>query len=200
MAIKAIILDLEGVIMITKENDLSMMIAKKLDAPYEKVYEIFYGEMNDRIDLGEITQGEFNAYVVDALQISKDKITLLDQAINEDLFIDTVFMEKIAGLRGRYKIGLLSNYSDDLRGMIEHKWKISGAFDEIIISCEVGLLKPDPAIFNLMLDRLGTRAEEAVFVDDRMRNIEGAKKVGMQTVFYETREQALGELERILEA
>jgi epoxide hydrolase-like predicted phosphatase len=199
VSIKAIILDLEGVLLKTRDENLYISVANALNAPYEKVREIFFGELNDRIDLGEATQDEFDAYVIETLQMPKEKIEILKKVINKDSFIDDVLLARIKELHQDHKIGLLSNYSEDLRPKIEHEWKMSGVFDEIIISCEVGVIKPDPAIFNLMLERLDVNADEAVFVDDRMRNIEGAKKVGLQTVFYETREQAMEELERILE-
>jgi epoxide hydrolase-like predicted phosphatase len=95
---------------------------------------------------------------------------------------------------------LLSNYSNDLRPKIEKEWALGSVFDEIIISCEVGMIKPDPAIFNLMLDRLGEKANESVLIDDRMRNIDGAKKMGFHTIFFTSKEQALEELARILQA
>ena len=97
-------------------------------------------------------------------------------------------------MREKYKIGLLSNYSNNLRGKIENEWGISNVFDEIVISCEVGMIKPDPAIFSLMLDRLEVKADETVFIDDRIRNIDGAKKMGFHTIFFTSKEQALKEL------
>ncbi|MDO9547051.1 MAG: HAD family phosphatase [Pelolinea sp.] len=198
MTIKAIILDLEGVLLRTKDENLYITVANALNAPLEKVIEIFFGELNDQMDLGVGTQGEFDAYVVETLQMPKEKIKILKKVIDEDSFIDEVLLARIKELHKDYQIGLLSNYSNDLRPKLEHEWKISDVFDEIVISCEVGVIKPDAAIFNLILDRLGVSAGEAVFVDDRMRNIEGAKKVGMRTVFYVSREQAMEELERIL--
>ena len=53
-------------------------------------------------------------------------------------------------------------------------------------------------LFMLMLERLGVSADEAVFVDDRVKNINGAKKVGLRTVYYKDREKTIKELERIL--
>ena len=103
-------------------------------------------------------------------------------------------------MRREYKTGLLSNFSNDLRPKIENEWAIASAFDEIIISCEVGMIKPDPAIFNLMLDRLGVKVDESVFIDDRIKNIDGAKELGLHTIFFTDKEQAFGELARILQA
>ena len=53
-------------------------------------------------------------------------------------------------------------------------------FRDIVVSGEVKLLKPDPAIYYLALDRFGLRPAEALFIDDRAINVEGALAVGMQ--------------------
>ena len=199
MTIKALIWDLEGVLMVTGEKDLPSTVAMKLGAPYEKVREIFYSDINDKVDLGEITQDEFNQHVLDTLQLPGEKKVVLEKIVYEDFFIDDQLLKTIAELRGRYKMGLLSNFSDELRQRIDNEWDLGSAFDEIIISCEVGLVKPDPEIFNLMLDRLGVRADEAVFIDDRIKNIEGAKKIGLHAVFFTNKEAAMDELTRILQ-
>ena len=200
MTIKALIWDLEGVLMLTDDDNLPLTVAKKLNAPYEKVREIFFSDTNNKVDLGEITQDHFNEYVLDTLQIPRDKKYLLEEVINEEFYIDEELLKKIAGMRREYKTGLLSNFSNDLRPKIENEWAIASAFDEIIISCEVGMIKPDPAIFNLMLDRLGVKADESVFIDDRIKNIDGAKELGLHTIFFTDKEHALGELARILQA
>jgi len=199
VAIKALIWDMEGVLMLTDDVDLFLTVAKKLNTPYEKVRGIFFGDTNDISDLGEITQDQFNEYILDTLQIPRDKKHILEEVFNEQ-YIDENLLEKILEMRGKYKTGLLSNYSNVLRPKIENEWAIGRAFDEIIISCEVGVIKPDPAIFNLMLDRLGVKANESVLIDDRMRNIDGAKKMGFHTIFFISKEQALEELARILHA
>jgi epoxide hydrolase-like predicted phosphatase len=200
VTIKALIWDLEGVLMLTDDANMPLTVAKKLNVPYEKVREIFFSDTNDKVDLGEVTQDQFNEYVLETLQISRDKKHLLEEVINEEFYIDNDLLIKITGMRREYKTGLISNFSNDLRPKIENEWAISSAFDEIIISCEVGVIKPDPTIFNLMLDRLGVKADESVFIDDRIKNIDGAKKMGFHTIFFTDKEQALKELTRILQA
>jgi len=200
VTIKAIIWVLEGVLILTDDNNMPLTVAKKLNAPYEKVREIFFSDANDRVDLGEITKDQFNEYLLDTLQISREKKYLLEEFLNEEFYIDKDLLIEITGLRREYKMGLLSNFSDDLRPKIDNEWGIGSAFDEIIISSEVGVIKPDPAIFNLMLDRLGVKAEESVFIDDRIKNIDGAKEMGFHTIFFTDKDQALEELARILQA
>ncbi len=190
---------MEGVLMLTDDNNMPLTVAKKLNAPYEKVREIYFSDINDKMDLGEMTQDKFNEYVLDTLQISREKKHLLEEIFSEKLFIDENLLKYIVEMGKKYKLGLLSNYSNDLRPKIENEWALGSVFDEIIISCEVGMIKPDPAIFNLMLARLGVKAEESVFIDDRIKNIDGAKKMGFQTIFFTSKEQALKELAHILQ-
>ena len=199
MTIKALIWDMEGVLMLTDENDISLTVAIALNAPYEKVREIYFSDTNDKVDLGEITMDQFNEYVLDTLKISRDKKHLLEEVFNERAYIDEDLLKQIMEMGRDYKVGLLSNYSNDLRSRIEKEWAIGSVFDEIIISCEVGVVKPDPVIFNLMLDRLGVKADESVFIDDRIKNIDGAKKMGFHTIFFTSSEQALEELALILQ-
>ena len=200
MTIKAIIWDLEGVLMVTDDDNLPLTVARKLNAPYEKVREIFFSDTNDKVDLGEITHDQFDEYVLDTLQISREKKYLLEEIITKEFYIDKDLLIKIVAMRREYKTGLLSNFSNELRPKIENEWAISCAFDEIIISCEVGMIKPNPAIFNLMLDRLGVKANESVFIDDRIKNIDGAKDMGFHTIFFTDKDRALEELARILQA
>ena len=200
MTIKALIWDMEGVLLLTDDNNTPLTVAKILNAPYEKVREIYFGGFNDKVDLGEITQEQFNEHVLDTLQISRDKKHLLDEVFNEGSYIDEDLLKQIVEMSKEYKIGLLSNYSTDLRPKIEKEWALGSVFDEIIISCEVGMIKPDPVVFNLMLERLGVKADESVFIDDRIKNIDSAKKMGFHTIFFTSKEQALEELAHILQA
>jgi 2-haloacid dehalogenase len=70
-------------------------------------------------------------------------------------------------------------------------------FDTVIVSGDEWLVKPDPAIFRLLLERAGLRAEDCVFVDDSERNVLGARHVGMQAVHYTPETDLAGELDRL---
>ena len=63
-----------------------------------------------------------------------------------------------------------------------------------ILSHRDKLIKPDPAIYALLLERFGLRAEECVFLDDTPVNIEAGRKLGIQGIVFQTREQAVREL------
>jgi epoxide hydrolase-like predicted phosphatase len=70
-------------------------------------------------------------------------------------------------------------------------------FDAVVISGEVGLRKPEPAIYRLAAERLGVAPEGCVFVDDLAPNVRGAAAVGMVGVHYVDHVRAVGELEEL---
>jgi putative hydrolase of the HAD superfamily len=100
-------------------------------------------------------------------------------------------------LRGRFKVGLISNAFSGLRPWIVEK-KFADVFDAMIISAEVGIMKPDARIYRIALEKLGVDASESVFLDDFSENVEGAQAVGMQAIHFTQPDQALEELKQLL--
>jgi len=198
LSIQAIIWDMEGVLLLTRGGSMPAVIAEQLGAPYDETKELFFGEFNDRVDLGEFSQDDFWNHILDKLGKPRSMKNLLIDFFYNDQYIDQDLLDTIRSHRNRYRTGMITNFSEGMREMFEGAWSVDGAFDEIIISCEVGIVKPDPRIYHLMLERLGCSPEEAVFIDDRPNNIEGAENIGMNTVLFENREQALEELEDII--
>ena len=95
-------------------------------------------------------------------------------------------------LEGKYKLGLLSNVATG--GAVDEL----GIFDDIVLSGEVGLQKPDPRIYELAVERLGVSLEECVFVDDSVGNVDVAESLGMRGIVYEDFEGFVKEFERII--
>ncbi len=82
-----------------------------------------------------------------------------------------------------YKIGILSNYSITLREKLT-RLNIIDLFDEVIISSEVGLQKPQPEIFEIVFNKFNIKNNEMVFIDDTKRSLEGADKIGYVPILY----------------
>ena len=87
-------------------------------------------------------------------------------------------------LRGHVRLALVTNGASDLQ---RRKLAIAGLeeyFDVVVASCDLGIGKPDPAIFEAALDALGVGASEAVMVgNDRERDIEGAAAAGVRSLW-----------------
>lgn len=92
-------------------------------------------------------------------------------------------------------------------GLLSNSWGTSlyprelldELFDAVVVSGEVGMRKPDPAIFTLITQRLGVDADRCVFVDDYPGHLESAATAGMITVLHTSPAQTIAELERLFE-
>ncbi|MBI3457941.1 MAG: HAD family phosphatase [Candidatus Rokubacteria bacterium] len=90
----------------------------------------------------------------------------------------------VRALRPRYRTAILSNADASLRARLRDGLGIEDLFDEIISSAEVGVAKPDPAIYRLAAERLGLPPEACVFVDDFEANVVAARHTGMSALHF----------------
>ena len=98
----------------------------------------------------------------------------------EDLVIpDQKTIALIRSLKSRYRVVLLSNAMSGYLRYALDKCGIADLFDDVIVSAEVKLVKPDPAIFRLALNRAGVAPADALMIDDVQKNLDGAKTVGI---------------------
>lgn len=82
------------------------------------------------------------------------------------------------------RIGLISNMPHELADHVRHRQAWMPAMEWMTFSCDVGTVKPDPAIYRHCLDGLGIQPEAAVFIDDREENIVGAGALGLRGFWY----------------
>jgi 2-haloacid dehalogenase len=90
---------------------------------------------------------------------------------------------------------LLSNFSAETFPLMQKRYDFLKLFDDMIISGEHKLIKPDPAIYQLTLNRINRDAQECLFIDDSLANIETARKMGFHTIHFQSPEQLYKELE-----
>ena len=105
----------------------------------------------------------------------------------------------IESLKARgYHTYYLSNYGDRIRREAAKELSFLPHMDGGIMSYTVHLAKPDPAIYQALMERYGLKAEECVFLDDTVRNVEAARALGMAGIVVTSQEQAKKELETLL--
>jgi 2-haloacid dehalogenase len=83
----------------------------------------------------------------------------------------------------------LTNWSAEKFHLVKHKFEVFNIFEDIVVSGDVKLIKPDPAIFHLLLQRIHRQPEECLLVDDSVQNIEVAQKMGFATHHFTTSAQ-----------
>jgi len=197
--IKAVIFDFGGVLVGMIDDRPRLKLAEQLGVPLSRLDDlVFYSKSAQKASKGEIKVGQHWQAVGEALGIKPDDMPkFLEQYWSAD-DVNWVLLDYIKSLHPHFKVGLLSNAWDDLRETMHTRWDIDGLFDELIISAEVGLVKPDPRVFHLALDRLGVEAPEAVFIDDMQVNVEAARQLGMAGIQFLDTRQTLVELQAML--
>jgi epoxide hydrolase-like predicted phosphatase len=197
--IRAVIFDFGGVLVRMVDDRPRLKLAEKLGVPLSRLDDlVFFSNSAQKASKGEFKVGQHWKAVGEALGIQpEDMPGFLEQYWSAD-DVNWELLDFIRNLHPRYKLGLLSNAWDDLRQTMHTRWDIDGLFDELIISAEIGLVKPDPRIFHLALERLCVQPSEAVFVDDMQVNVQAARQQGLTGIQFLDTQQTLADLQGIL--
>lgn len=94
-----------------------------------------------------------------------------------------------------YKIGILSDQWPFSKEALILK-KYTKKFDSVIVSCDVGMRKPNPKIYKFLLKKLKLPAKQVLFIDNQEWNIKPADKIGMKTILFKNNSQLFNQLEK----
>lgn len=177
MAIKWIIFDAMGVVFQAGDDvkDLLYPHIKSYGCrcTFEEVDEIYSKAM-----VGEIGAVDFWK----ALGLDGKLPEIEDSYIKERFTPDKEFVELIKRLKGKYKIGMLSNDIASWSKSLRLNYDIDHFFDKVIISGELAMKKPELPIYKKMLEITGALPEECIFLDDKMHNLRPAKELGIGVI------------------
>ncbi len=198
--IRAVIWDLGGVLVRTEDWAPRRRWGERLGLePGDLSRLLFEGEVGRRATLGQASADDVWRWVGEQLGLTGAEVERLRRDFWAGDRVDESLVDYIRDLRPAYRTALLSNAWPDLRHFVEKVWCIGDAFDVIVISAEVGMAKPHPRIYRLVLERLGMAPEETVFIDDFPVNVEAARQVGLHAIHFRGPEQALQELEVLVD-
>jgi FMN phosphatase YigB (HAD superfamily) len=200
MKIKAVIWDLGGVLVRTFDRSQREDWERKFDLEAGELDRlVFEGEIGRAAALGKAEATDIWQSLGERFQLSERDLLLLEQDFWAGDCVDETLISLTRGFRPTINTGLLSNGWSDLRYALEELWNIADAFDEIVISAEVGLAKPDPRIYQLILNRLDVKPQQAVFIDDFMTNVEAARALGFETIHFTSSDDVQSRLRSLLE-
>ncbi len=112
--------------------------------------------------------------------------------------LDTDLMAYVERLRPSYRLAIISNSGDGARREEEKRFRLSRLFDPIIYSHEVGVAKPDPAIWALACGLIGVAPGETVFVDDAPANVASATEFGIHALQHTSTPATIEAISRLL--
>jgi putative hydrolase of the HAD superfamily len=184
---EAALLDLYDTVVRTRWGDLSTRIATELGIDRADLYRAYERTRAERSVGAFAGQAGDMAAIVEAAGANPtpalvERLVGMERAFAEtgiELWEDSLPVVEELRARG-VKTALISNCSHSTRGVV-NRLGLTEAFDAVVLSFEVGLRKPDAAIYRVGLDRLGVPAQRAVFVDDQPDYCDGATALGIAT-------------------
>jgi epoxide hydrolase-like predicted phosphatase len=195
--IKSIIFD-AGRVLVTDVplKKIAEELSQKASMSQAELHSYLYpNEHWTKLTLGQISEDKYWDHFLEASKVDIDKKALKEMVRNALRPIaDNVKL--IPLLKDRYQLSILSNHAKEWSQFMREEFDFFRYFQQIIFSCDVGLRKPDPKMYKLVLERLGSQPDECLFVDDKRRNTNGAEELGMKTITLEDTSGLRGELLR----
>jgi putative hydrolase of the HAD superfamily len=184
---KAVIFDYGKVLSLPPTQQQWQALSSRFGRPVQEFQKVYWGH-REELDRGTLTNENYwkvvgadcghtvtDAEAAELIEHDNAQWTTVNQPM-----LDFTRELKAAG----YRTAILSNMEPRMLAFMRVKLKWLDEFDVQIYSCEVGVVKPEPAIYRLCCERLGCVPQEALFLDDKKVNTEGAKAFGMQSYVY----------------
>ncbi|MHB1935784.1 MAG: HAD family hydrolase [Acidobacteriaceae bacterium] len=132
------------------------------------------------------------------VSLSPEQIeALIEQDVLLWATVDPVMLEWVRRIRASgMKIAILSNMGEDLLAYMRENFGWLDDFHHLTWSCELNLIKPMAEIYRHTLEKLNVQPGEALFLDDRMENVEGARAVGIHSFLFRGAQNLQADLER----
>lgn len=182
---KAVIFDWGGVLMRTHDYSWRRAWDSRLERPEGSVESVVHGiEAWEQAQLGEIAVEEYWGCVQAELSLTDAQLQRLraDFYRGDQLDLDMARLLRELKASG-VKIALLSNNTPDLRAQIGDLG-LAEVFDSIMISSEIGVMKPDPQAYRRALAELDVAPSRAAFIDDSILNVDAARTLGLYPILF----------------
>ena len=195
--IRAVVVDLGGVIFLPETTDFWGSIAGQLGLPDATVRNALLRPAD--IEAANVGALSAEAYAErGSARLGKPASAILD--VIERVYSGTLndrLVGYLRGLRATTTVAALTNNWSFLDRLL-HRHDIADLFSVVVNSSEVGVCKPSEQIFAILLDRLQCRAAEAVFLDDDLGNINAASALGFAAIHFQATDSALAQLDALL--
>ncbi|MGH6944760.1 MAG: HAD family hydrolase [Geminicoccaceae bacterium] len=181
-----VVFDLGGVLIDWNPRHLYRKLFDGDDAAMERfLAEVCTSEWNVRQDAGR----PFAEAVAELVQRHPDRRTLIEAYHLRwpEMVAGPIkgSVEILAELReAGYELHALTNWSAETFALTRPRFDFLTWFESILVSADVGLIKPDPRIFELLLERIGRNAGECLYIDDSARNVAAAEALGFDAIHF----------------
>lgn len=195
MTIKNIVFDVGNVLVRWDPLSITHHVFGQSDNTPQLMQAIFKNQTWLDLNLGIIDErGAIERYHQD-LNIDIARLEYLLQVVKESLSPITESVALLEHLHQKqFNLYALTDNTHAIMAYLKARYHYWPLFKGIVVSAEVGHLKPSPQIYHYLLDNYQLKASETVFIDDVKQNVEGAKAVGIQAIQFTNTEQCILDL------
>mgnify|MGYP001061999499 CR=1 FL=1 len=183
---RALIFDFGGVLMKTVDYTPRHRWDDRLNLPHGSIERIVHNQ-NSWVEAqhGTVTLTDYWQDVAAQLKLNASDLAQLAHDFYSGDVLDNDLIAYIRERRAEgFTVALLSNDArDNLLPKLDHH-NIRELFNPLIISSDIGVMKPDPAAYHAILKAINRPADETIFIDDRLENIDAAQSLGIHGIHY----------------
>lgn len=181
--IKAIFLDIGGVLILSKYREVIEGWADKLHVPSDQLRQALkkfshYGMRGDPTSYESFLEENKITWIT-AEQLG----TLQKEAWNSE-YLNKELLDFILENKDKYIFGIITNNYREAEQLLMKKFNVPKFYEVFVSSADIGILKPDQRIFKYALEQASVSAEQSIFIDDQEENVEGASETGMFGIHY----------------
>jgi len=196
MGIKTIVFDFGGVILKTPNLRWARRWQKLFGLQdHPEIVEMLANPNESQlikdICLGKIPEDEIWEVVSKKWPVKPSFVRRIRRRIFSKRKLNKEMVKFMAEVQKDYQTAILSNAGNRTRQIIEETYNLDRYLNEIIISAEEGVIKPNPRIYQIAMDRLDAVPEQTLLLDDTLENVLAAREFGMHAVQFINTQQAL---------
>lgn len=209
MPIRAVVFDIGGILEVSPDGSEPTSAFIELMVTWEQRLKLSFGEFEQRLSSMKV-DGSLGGMSAQEWQDDLRAVTGMDKEQSDafmrdfwDVYLgalNTKLAAYFSGLRPRYKTALLSNSFIGAREQEQERYHFAEMTDLLVYSHEEGVAKPDRRIYELTCERLDVQPDETIFLDDNEPCVAGARELGMHGVLYKDTDQAIAEIDALLQA
>ncbi len=196
--IKAVYFDLGNVILPVDGFRMANVLTRYCKQTPDRILESFWNHhIIENFEMGKVSPADFFAHIKTSCDITNltldEFVPIFNDIFDEDKRVSTL----VTQIKKTCKLGLISNTNAIHVAHLLKTYPIMQVFDHLWLSNEVGVRKPDPAIYKMAISKFGVEPSETVFIDDLSANIDSANAVGMNGIHYQNYVQLVQDLKKL---
>ena len=149
-------------------------------------------KVNDEVDRGKVGGEVYYRELGAATGLTPREV---EAEMSDVSGLDAGVVALIRELKPRYQIGMLTNADALFLQRFLDNQDVRELFDVVVVSSEIGFIKPEPEIVTIIAERMGKKFDELIFIDDKQMNVVAAQRLGIDSILFHSAAQTREELQ-----